>query len=74
MTRLPSLTARKVVTALERAGFVEDHQRGSHLHLWHPEREVVVTVPMHAGDLPRGTLRAIVEQSGLSKEEFVELL
>ena len=37
MAKLPSLTARKVVRALKRAGFVEDRQRGSHLMLIHPE-------------------------------------
>lgn len=36
MAKLPALTARKVVRALHRAGFVEDRQKGSHLfkNLW----------------------------------------
>jgi predicted RNA binding protein YcfA (HicA-like mRNA interferase family) len=29
---------------------------------------------MHTGDLPRGTLRAIVRQAGLTDEEFMDLL
>jgi predicted RNA binding protein YcfA (HicA-like mRNA interferase family) len=37
MAKLPSLTARKVVRALKRAGFIEDRQKGSHLILIHPE-------------------------------------
>jgi predicted RNA binding protein YcfA (HicA-like mRNA interferase family) len=31
-------------------------------------------VPMHRGDLPTGTLRAIIKQSGLSVGEFLDLL
>lgn len=74
MSRLPSLTARKVVAALKSGGFVEDHQRGSHLYLWHPERETITSVPMHPGDLPRGTLRAIIQQAGFADDEFIDLL
>jgi predicted RNA binding protein YcfA (HicA-like mRNA interferase family) len=40
MAKLPSLTARKVVRALKRAGFVEDRQKGSHLAL--PEVPLVL--------------------------------
>jgi hypothetical protein len=29
---------------------------------------------MHHGDLPRGTVRAIIRQSGMTEEEFKELL
>jgi len=74
MSRLPTLTPRQVLMALKRAGFVEHHQRGSHLYLWHPEREVMSTVAMHARDLPRGTLRAILRQAGLAEDEFQALL
>jgi len=37
MSRLPSLTSRKVIRALKRAGFLEDRQKGSHLILIQPE-------------------------------------
>lgn len=74
MSRLPSLTPREVVSALKRAGFEERRQRGSHLILWHGQRELVVTVPLHTSDLPRGTLKAILRQSGLTEEEFMEFL
>ena len=74
MTRLPTLTPAKVVAALKRGGFLEHHQKGSHLYLWHPKRERMTSVPMHAKDLPRGTMRAIIKQAGLTDEEFRELL
>lgn len=72
---LPVLRAREVVAALLRADFVRHHQTGSHLVLKHPGQPALrVTVPMHGGDLKRGTLRSIVRQSGLTVGEFLALL
>jgi predicted RNA binding protein YcfA (HicA-like mRNA interferase family) len=34
----------------------------------------VVTVPMHKTDVPRGTLRGILEDAGISDDEFATLL
>jgi predicted RNA binding protein YcfA (HicA-like mRNA interferase family) len=73
--RLPSLTAHDVIRALERVGFKEVRQSGSHCRLIHggdPARKA--TVPVHAGDLKRGTLRAIIAQAGFTVEEFLALL
>ena len=75
MTRLPTLNAWKVVSALKRAGFVEDGQRGSHLYLRHPTDERGTCVPMHAGrDIKRSLLRLILNQAGISEGEFRRLL
>jgi predicted RNA binding protein YcfA (HicA-like mRNA interferase family) len=73
--RLPSLTAREAVRALEKAGFVVTRTSGSHARLVHaadPRRQV--TIPMHTGDIKRGTLRAIIGQAGLSVADFIALL
>ena len=73
--RLPALTARQVIRALERADFVVSRTSGSHCRLIHatdPSRKV--TVPVHSGDLKRGTLRAIIAQAGLTVAEFIALL
>jgi predicted RNA binding protein YcfA (HicA-like mRNA interferase family) len=73
--RLPALTAREVIRALERAGFWEARTSGSHCRLIHatdPARKV--TVPIHSGDLKRGTLRGIIAQAGLTVAEFLTLL
>ncbi|HUP23214.1 MAG TPA: type II toxin-antitoxin system HicA family toxin [Thermoanaerobaculia bacterium] len=40
MSRLPSLRARELIAALKRSGFVESHQRGSHLYLYHPDQRL----------------------------------
>jgi predicted RNA binding protein YcfA (HicA-like mRNA interferase family) len=73
--RLPALTSRQVIRVLERAGFIVSRTSGSHCRLVHvrdPSRKL--TVPLHASDLKRGTLRSIIAQSGLSVQEFLDLL
>ena len=74
--KLPALDGKKVVRALERAGFVEDRIVGSHHVLAFPgDARRAVTVPVHAGrDLKPGTLRSIIRQARLSVEEFKQLL
>jgi predicted RNA binding protein YcfA (HicA-like mRNA interferase family) len=74
--RLPSLKAREIIRALERAGFVHVRSRGSHRVLQHPDDPTRRTIVSdHRGkDIPRGTLRAIVDQAGLTAGEFIDLL
>jgi predicted RNA binding protein YcfA (HicA-like mRNA interferase family) len=76
MTKLPSLRAGDVLRALERAGFVVVRVSGSHHRLIHPDdQRRQTTVPVHKGrDLPRPLLHAILKQTGLTVEEFVDLL
>ena len=74
MSRLPRATPREVVAALRRAGFEEVRQRGSHLHLYHPDRDTLMTVSMHRGTLKPKTLTSILKQAGLTAEELRELL
>ena len=74
MSRLPAVTPRQMVAALKRNGFQEHHQRGSHLYLWNPTTERMTTVAMHARDLKRGTMKQILNQAGLTDDEFRDLL
>ena len=70
------MNARQVLAALRRAGFVVDRIAGSHHVLVHPsDARRTVTVPFHgARSLKLGTLRNIIRQSGLTVDEFRELL
>jgi predicted RNA binding protein YcfA (HicA-like mRNA interferase family) len=64
-----------LIRALKRAGFEEQRQRGSHLHLRRESDSKRVTVPVHKDrTLPTGTLRAILRDADISVEEFYELL
>ena len=74
MSRLPSLRPRAVIGALAKAGFVTVHVRGSHDQLLNPSTRRRVTVPYHNKDLTRATLASIVEQAGLTEDEFRALL
>lgn len=75
MARLSSLTAREVLRALKRAGFVEDRQRGSHLVLVNPETKARTVVPVHAGrTIKEPLLRAIIRDAGLTAEGFLDLI
>ena len=40
-------------------------QKGSHLQMEHPVKKGKVTVPVHRGDIPKGTLYSILKQAGL---------
>jgi len=74
--RLTGVSGRIVLLALERAGFRVERVSGSHNVLRRPDVPgSKVIVPLHGShDLPPGTLRSIISQSGLSVEEFMALL
>ena len=73
MSKLPSLSWRKVVKGLEKAGFIFDRQKGSHMVYYHPKTNATVVVPRHA-EIKKGTLMQIFKQADLSREEFLKLL
>jgi predicted RNA binding protein YcfA (HicA-like mRNA interferase family) len=70
--KLPAVKPKVVIRALERGGFYVHHVAGSHYVL--KKYGLRVTVPYHGKDLKPRTLASIIEQSGLSVEEFLELL
>jgi predicted RNA binding protein YcfA (HicA-like mRNA interferase family) len=73
--RLPSCTARDVDRALRRKGLVIAHQKGSHRYYANPVTgDILTTVPMHPGDLPRWMLKRILKDAGLSEQAFRDLL
>lgn len=72
--RMPQVTAREIVRALKRDGWIERAQKGSHLHFTHVTKPGRVTVPIHRGDMKMGTLRGIISQAGLTEKEFRDLL
>ncbi|MFZ5648393.1 MAG: type II toxin-antitoxin system HicA family toxin [Bacillota bacterium] len=70
-SRYPVLPPEKVIKVLMKMGFVKVSQRGSHVkfkNAGQPSRTVIV--PMH-NELARGTLRGILEQAGVTLEEFL---
>ena len=70
--KLPRVSGEQVIKALVKAGWTVERQRGSHVVLYKDGVGILV-VPLHK-ELDRGTLRAIIKQSGLSRDEFLRLL
>jgi predicted RNA binding protein YcfA (HicA-like mRNA interferase family) len=73
MTRLPVVSGRECIRALEQVGYAVVRQKGSHIMLWRDDPVACVVVPNH-NELDRGTLRSIIRQAGLTVEQFVNLL
>jgi predicted RNA binding protein YcfA (HicA-like mRNA interferase family) len=74
VSTLPQISGREVVKALFKIGYEKDRQKGSHIVLRqksHPHRRIIV--PDHK-EISKGTLRAIIRQSGLTVEGFIKLL
>jgi predicted RNA binding protein YcfA (HicA-like mRNA interferase family) len=73
MSNLPRISGRTCVKALAAAGFIVLRQHGSHLILRRQEPFTQVVVPDHL-ELDRGTLRAIMRQTGMTIDQFKKLL
>jgi predicted RNA binding protein YcfA (HicA-like mRNA interferase family) len=57
---------------LKVCGFSFDRQAaGSHEIWFDPSSNRYTTVPNHPGDMPEGTLRAILKQAGIDPNDFV---
>ncbi len=74
MSKLPrGLSGKKVVKALERAGFYIKRQKGSHIVMRRDEPFAQVVVPDHRS-IDTGTLASILDGADLSVDEFLSLL
>ena len=74
MPRLPQISSGELVRFLKSQGFVEDRQSGSHLTLWHSERNLSVTIPVHTGcDIGRGLAVRILKTAGFSVNDYMRL-
>jgi len=72
MSILPVLKSREIIKALQKAGFVEHRQKGSHKIF--KKENLRIVIPFHSKDLKKGTIQSIIEQAGLTVDEFIELL
>jgi len=74
MSKLPVISAPKLIKILSKLGYHADHQTGSHIILRNnkpPFRRL--TIPNHK-EIAKGTLNAIIEDAGLTRDEFLSLL
>jgi predicted RNA binding protein YcfA (HicA-like mRNA interferase family) len=73
MSKLPRVSGREAVRALEKVGFYVKRQDGSHIILRRDNPFVQTVVPDHK-ELDRGTLRAILRQIDISIDDFCLLI
>ena len=73
MPKIPIVSSIQVIKILVKFGYETDHQTGSHIILRHRETHKRLTVPNHR-EIARGTLKAILEEAGLTIAEFTDLL
>ncbi len=71
MPKLPQISGRECVKALEKLGFVQVRQRGSHVVMRCGDRGC--SVPMHR-TIKVGTLRGVLKQANVNHDEFLTAL
>ena len=72
MPKLVRVSYRQLASKLKRAGYREI-RTSRHPVYYFAEKDITIPVPRHPGDIPIGTLRAIVREMELSVEEFNSL-
>jgi predicted RNA binding protein YcfA (HicA-like mRNA interferase family) len=73
VSKLKPIRPDRLIKVLERLGFVQLRQSGSHVILRHQDGRWT-TVPMHKGkEVAKGTLAKVIKDAGLSYEEFADL-
>jgi len=77
VTKFPALSAKQVIRSLKSIGFEDAPKRGKGSHIAMVKREPgkirLVIIP-NKKIIPKGTLRSILDQAGLTRDEFLALL
>lgn len=75
MTRLPVITGKDAIAAFKKAGFYEASVVGSHHVLKKKDHPCNLSIPVHGNKpLDRGLLRRLIRDSGITVDEFLNLL
>ncbi|MEK7573349.1 MAG: type II toxin-antitoxin system HicA family toxin [Patescibacteria group bacterium] len=70
---MPSFKAREIVRILQKLGYIQKRQTGSHLMMYHPKSKSIIPVPIHTKELKKGLVRGIMKQAESSEKEFIKL-
>lgn len=76
MVKLPQISGKDVIKSLKKIGFIEVHQKGSHVKLTRTitSQKQTIIVPLHK-IIKKGTLRnGILKPINLSVDDFIKLL
>lgn len=73
MPKLSPINSKELIKILEKQGFEQVHQKGSHVRMKHPDGRRT-TIPVHGGEkVGVGLLRKILRDSGISRSDFEKL-
>ena len=72
--KLPVVSAKELIRALEKDGFQVIRQKGSHVILQKKGDDVLTTVVPYHDEIAKGTLRSILRKTKISPEQLVKLL
>ena len=73
MGRLAGFRYREIVRKRKVLGFAFDRQAAGSSEIWfQASAHRYTTIPNHPGDMPEGTLRAILKQAGIDPEVFLK--
>jgi predicted RNA binding protein YcfA (HicA-like mRNA interferase family) len=70
--KLPVFSARQVLAALQRLGFVEVHRKGSHVKMKHSDGRIIV-FPYH-DEVDRYTLKGALRDADIDIKEFLDFI
>jgi len=73
MPQVPLLKPSQVVKAFEKFGWEVARQKGSHIILTQEGHIATLSIPNHP-QVARGTLRSLIQKSGLTIEQFIEAI
>ena len=72
MGRLGGFRYREIIRRLKALGFAFDRQAAGSHEIWlNATTKRYTTIPNHPGDMPEGTLRAILKQAGIEPDDFL---
>jgi len=72
MGRLAGFKYRQIIRKLKKLGLEFDRQAAGSHEIWlHPTTNKYTTIPNHPGDMPEGTLKAILKQIDITANQFL---
>lgn len=72
MPKFPSFRPKDLEKILRKNGFTIKRQTGSHRIYYNSKSDRTAVIPFHSRELPQGTIRSIVKQSGLLEKTFLK--
>ena len=73
MGKLSGYSYRDIIKILKLFGFEFHRQAAGSHEIWYcATTKKYTTIPNHTGDMPEGTLRAIIKQADIEVNEFIE--